>query len=155
LVQKSNLYHVEGQWDLTPYVKVFNLLVGADARVYELIPDGNNFVDFKRAIADRNTALADGSFGNNTYYKKFGGFVQLTKTFFDDKLKLNGSLRVDNNPEFTTKLTPRLAAVYTIAEKHNIRVTFQQGYRFPCIIRSVVLCKQWPCETRRYPTSDQ
>jgi iron complex outermembrane receptor protein len=43
------------------YVKVFNLLAGADARVYELIPDGNNFVDFKRAIADRNTVLADGS----------------------------------------------------------------------------------------------
>jgi iron complex outermembrane receptor protein len=137
LIQKSNLYHVEAQWDLSSYVKIFNLLVGADARVYELIPDGNNFVDFKRAIADRNTALADGSFGNNTYYKKIGGFAQLTKTFFGDKLKLNGSLRVDNNPEFTTKLTPRLAAVYTIAEKHNIRVTFQQGYRFPALFEAL------------------
>ena len=32
---------------LSKQVKYFNLLVGADARVYELIPDGNNFVDFK------------------------------------------------------------------------------------------------------------
>lgn len=137
LVQKSNLYHIEGQWDLTQYVKFVNLLVGADARVYELIPDGNNFVDFTRPIESRNTPLPDGSFGSNTYYKKFGGFVQATKTFFNDKLKLNGSLRVDDNPEFSAKVTPRLAAVYTVAEKHNFRFTFQQGYRFPALFEAL------------------
>src|SRR6478609_4203725 len=137
LVQKSNLYHIEGQWDLTQYVKFVNLLVGADARVYELIPDGNNFVDFTRPIESRNTPLPDGSFGNNTYYKKLGGFVQATKTFFNDKLKLNGSLRVDDNPEFSAKVTPRLAAVYTLAEKHNFRFTFQQGYRFPALFEAL------------------
>ncbi len=137
LIQKSNLFHMEGQWDLSNSVKVVNLLVGADARVYELIPDGNNFVDFKRAIADRNTPLKDGSFGNNTYYKKFGGFVQVSKTFFSDKLKLNGSIRADDNPAFSLKLTPRLAAVYTFNEKHNFRVTYQQGYRFPALFEAL------------------
>ncbi len=137
LIQKSNLYHIEGQWDLSKYIKVFNLLVGADARVYQLIPDGNNFVDFTRPIDQRNVALPDGTFGKNTYYKKFGGFAQVTKTFFDDKLKLNGSLRVDDNPDFTTKLTPRLAAVYTLDEKHNFRFTFQQGYRFPALFEAL------------------
>jgi iron complex outermembrane receptor protein len=137
LVQKSNLYHLEGQWDLTQYVKFVNLLVGADARVYELIPDGNNFVDFTRPIEARNTPLPDGSFGSNTYYKKFGGFVQATKFFFNNKLKLNGSLRIDDNPEFSEKLTPRLAAVYTLAEKHNFRFTFQQGYRFPALFEAL------------------
>ncbi len=137
LVQKSNLYHIEGQWDLSQTVKFVNLLIGADARVYELIPDGNNFVDFKRAIPDRNTALPDGSFGSNTYYKKFGGFAQVTKTFFTDKLKLNGSLRIDDNPEFSARLTPRLAAVYTFKEKHNFRFTYQQGYRFPALFEAL------------------
>ncbi|MBC7937115.1 MAG: TonB-dependent receptor [Rhizobacter sp.] len=137
LLQKSNLYHVEGQWDLTEKVKCFNLLIGVDARVYELIPDGNNFVDFKRPIADRNKQLADGSFGEKTYYKKFGGFVQLTKTFFEDKLKLWGSLRADYNPDFSTKFTPRIAVVYTLAEKHNLRFTFQQGYRFPALFEAL------------------
>ena len=137
LVQKSNLYHVEGQWDLSKQVKVFDLLIGADARVYEVIPDGNNFVDFKRPIADRNTPLADGSFGSNIYYKKFGGFAQVTKTLFDNKLKLWGSLRGDYNPEFTAKMTPRVAAVYTYKEKHNFRVTFQQGYRFPALFEAL------------------
>ena len=137
LIQKSNLYHVEGQLDLTKQVKYFNLLVGGDARVYALIPDGNNFVDFSRPIADRNTILPDGTFGKDTYYKKFGGFVQATKTFFNEKLKLWGSLRADYNPEFTAKLTPRLAAVYTVNEKHNFRVTFQQGYRFPALFEAL------------------
>jgi len=137
LIQKSNLYHIEGQLDLSRQVKYFNLLVGGDARVYALIPDGNNFVDFTRPIAERNTALPDGSFGNNTYYKKFGGFVQATKTFFNEKLKLWGSLRADYNPEFTAKLTPRIAAVYTASERHNFRVTFQQGYRFPALFEAL------------------
>ncbi|HMJ48441.1 MAG TPA: carboxypeptidase-like regulatory domain-containing protein, partial [Ferruginibacter sp.] len=42
LIQKSNLYHIEGQLDLSRQVKYFNLLTGADARLYSLIPDGNN-----------------------------------------------------------------------------------------------------------------
>ena len=137
LVQKSNLYHAEAQWDLTSQVKHFNLLAGADARIYELIPDGNNFVDFSRPINERNKALADGSFGDKVYYKKIGGFVQVTKTLFHEKLKLWGSLRADYNPEFSTKFTPRLAAVYTLNEKHNFRFTFQQGYRFPALFEAL------------------
>jgi outer membrane receptor protein involved in Fe transport len=137
LIQKSNIYHVEGQWDLTKQVKYFNLLIGADARVYELIPDGNNFVDFTRPIAERNIALKDGSFGDNTYYKKIGGFAQVTKTFFKEKLKLWGSLRADYNPEFDVKFTPRIAAVYTADKKHNFRFTYQQGYRFPALFEAL------------------
>ena len=137
LVQKSNLYHIEGQWDLSKKVKVFDLLIGGDARVYEVIPDGNNFVDFTRPIAERNKALADGTFGDNVYYKKMGGFTQITKTLFKEKLKLFGSVRYDYNPEFDPKLTPRIAAVYTVNDQHNFRVTYQQGYRFPALFEAL------------------
>ncbi len=137
LVQNSRLYHTEAQWDLSKQVKIFDLLIGGDARVYQIIPDGNNFVDFKRPIADRNKALPDGSFGKDVYYKKFGGFSQVTKTFFDEKLKLFGSVRLDYNPEFDPKFTPRLAAVYTVSDKHNFRVTYHQGYRFPSLFEAL------------------
>ena len=144
LIQKSNMYHIEGQWDLSKKVKFVDLLIGADARVYEIIPDGNNFVDFSRPIEDRNKPVAvDGKvidsndFGNNVYYKKFGGFAQVTKTFFDDKLKLWASVRGDYNPEFTLKFTPRFAAVYTVNKNHNFRATFQQGYRFPALFEAL------------------
>ncbi|HTE09850.1 MAG TPA: TonB-dependent receptor [Chitinophagaceae bacterium] len=137
LVQKSRLYHTEAQWDLSKKIKVVDLLVGGDARIYEIIPDGNNFVDFSRPIADRNTPLKDGSFGKNILYKKFGGFAQVTKTFFDERLKLFGSLRYDYNPEFDPKITPRLAAVYTVNKIHNFRFTFQEGYRFPALFEAL------------------
>ena len=137
LIQKSNTYHIEGQWDLTKAVKYFDLLVGGDARVYEVIPDGNNFVDFSRPIADRNKIEENGTYGKNVLYKKFGGFAQITKTFFDDKLKVFGSLRYDRNPEFEGKFTPRLAAVYTANKVHNFRFTYQQGFRFPALFEAL------------------
>ena len=137
LVQKSRLYHTEAQWDLSDKVKIFDLLIGGDARIYQIIPDGNNFVDFSRPIADRNKQLPDGTFGKDVYYKKFGGFTQVTKTFFDEKLKVFGSVRLDYNPEFDPKVTPRLAAVYTVNDKHNFRVTYQQGYRFPSLFEAL------------------
>ena len=144
LMQKSRMYHNEAQWDLSKYVKVFDLLIGGDARVYEVIPDGNNFVDFSRPIDERNKpVMVDGkvpdsnNFGSNVYYKKFGGFAQITKTFFNEKLKLFGSLRYDYNPEFDPKFTPRLAAVYTFKQRHNLRFTYQQGYRFPALFEAL------------------
>ncbi len=137
LIQKSRLYHTEAQWDLSKQVKVVDLLIGADARIYEVIPDGNNFVDFSRPIEERNKPDKFGGFGSNVYYKKFGGFAQVTRTFFDDKLKLFGSLRYDYNPEFNPKFTPRLAAVYTLEQNHNFRITYQQGYRFPALFEAL------------------
>lgn len=137
LMQKSRMYHTEAQWDLSNKTKVLNLLVGGDARIYQIIPDGNNFVDFTRPIAERNKPLKDGSFGNNVYYQKFGAFSQITKTFFEERLKLFGSLRFDYNPEFVPKFTPRIAAVYTVKQQHNFRVTYQQGYRFPALFEAL------------------
>ncbi len=137
LVQKSHMYNGEAQWDLSSKVKFVDLLVGADVRVYSITPDGNNFVDFSRPIADRNTPLADGTFGKDVIYKKYGAFTQVTKTFFDEKLKVFGSIRWDRNPYFDPKFTPRLAAVYTVNQNHNFRFTFQNGYRFPSLFEAL------------------
>ncbi|QDA61806.1 TonB-dependent receptor [Hymenobacter jejuensis] len=132
LWQRSRTYHTEGQWNLGPRVKWADVVLGADARVYEVIPDGNNFVDFSKPLSDRTTPG-----GNNQYYKKFGGFAQATKLFFADRLKLNASLRVDYNPEFNPKVNPRVAAVYTLAEKHNFRASYQNGWRFPALFEAL------------------
>ena len=137
LHQMSRMYHTDAQWDLSKKVKIVDLLVGADLRIYEIIPDGNNFVDFSRPVAERNTPLEDGSFGNNVYYTKYGFFTQVTKTLFNEKLKLFGSLRLDHNLEFNPKVNPRIAAVYTVAEKHNFRASFQNGFRFPSLFEAL------------------
>ncbi|HVZ25202.1 MAG TPA: TonB-dependent receptor, partial [Sediminibacterium sp.] len=137
LVQKSNLYHAEAQWDFTGQIRFAKILAGADCRVYELIPDGNNFVDFSRPLSERNTALPDGSFGKHIYYKKFGGFVQVTKTFWEEALKLTGSLRFDDNPAFKATLTPRIALVYTMHDQQSFRLTYQEGYRYPALFEAL------------------
>ena len=137
LKQKSRMYHSDIQWDLSEQVKVVDVLLGADFRIYEVIPDGNNFVDFSRPVAERNSPLSDGSFGNNVYYKKYGFFTQVTKTLFNEKIKISGSLRYDHNLEFDPKINPRIAIVYTVAEKHNLRVSLQNGYRFPALFEAL------------------
>jgi iron complex outermembrane recepter protein len=136
LWQYSNTYHAEFQYNFSK-IKWANILVGADYRLFEVIPDGNTFVDFSRPLAERTIADKNGSFGKNQHYTKYGGFAQVTRLFLNDKLKLSASARVDNNPEFSPKFNPRLAAVYTVAEKHNFRVSFQNGYRFPALFEAL------------------
>lgn len=137
LNQRSRMYHADLQWDISDKIKFFDLLVGADYRLYKVIPDGNNFVDFSRATADRNKPLADGSFGKTVQYTKYGVFAQGTKTFFDQRLKLVTSLRLDNNPDFSPKFNPRIALVYSVAQKHHIRASFQNGFRFPALFEAI------------------
>lgn len=137
LKQKSALYHVEGQYDLSKYVKIFDLQAGADYRQYLVTPDGNNFVDFSRPLSERNVPLPDGSFGEKQKYEKYGAFVQLTKRFFKDRLKLNASIRADRNPEFETKFNPRVAVVYSPKQNHNFRASFQNGFRFPSLFEAL------------------
>ncbi|WP_324671387.1 TonB-dependent receptor [Hymenobacter sp. GOD-10R] len=132
LTQRSRTYHTEGIWNLGQRIKFADVLVGADARVYQIIPDGNNFVDFSLPLTERNQPG-----GDYVYYKKFGGFAQATKLLLADRLKLTGSLRVDYNPEFTPKVNPRIAAVYTVAEKHNFRASYQNGWRFPSLFEAL------------------
>ena len=137
LHQMSRTYHTDLQYDFTGKITFIDLLVGADFRLYEVIPDGNNFVDFSRPVAERNTKLDDGSFGRNVHYTKYGVFAQVTKKLLDEKLKLFGSLRVDQNLEFNPKVNPRVAVVYTLSEKHNFRASFQNGFRFPALFEAL------------------
>jgi outer membrane receptor protein involved in Fe transport len=133
--QYSNTYHTDFQYNLSK-VKWANILVGADYRLFEVIPDGNTFVDFSRPLNERTVADKFGSFGKNQYYSKYGAFGQITKLFFDDKLKLSVSGRIDNNPEFSPKFNPRLAIVYTAAKNTTLGHLFKTVIAFqPCLKR--------------------
>jgi outer membrane receptor for ferrienterochelin and colicin len=134
--QYSNTYHADFQYNLSK-INWANILVGADYRLFEVIPDGNTFVDLSRPLAERTVADKNGSFGEKQYYRKYGAFAQVAKLFFDEKLKVSASARVDNNPEFSPKFNPRIAIVYTAAEKHNFRASFQNGYRFPALFEAL------------------
>jgi outer membrane cobalamin receptor len=61
---------------------------------------------------------------------EFGFFGQFSKTLAE-ALKLTASLRYDKNENFESQLTPRISAVYTFNETHNLRASFQTGFRNP------------------------
>lgn len=133
LWQRSHLFHGEAQYDASHWLKdKVGLLVGADYRVNAVIPDGNNFVDFSRAIQDR--ALPG---GNNVKYSKAGAFAQATKLLFEEKLKLVASIRYDHNYDFPGRWNPRIATVYSPTQNWNFRVSYQSGVRFPALFEAL------------------
>jgi hypothetical protein len=132
LTQRSRIYHADAQWDLTEKVNVVNLLVGADWRKYEVIPDGNNFVDFSKPLEQRTTPG-----GNNVYYTKYGLFAQASKDLLNEKLRITASLRMDHNLEFDPKLNPRIAAIYSLVPKQTLRFSYQNGFRFPALFEAL------------------
>lgn len=124
---KANLFHAEGQWNLTEeWLEKWRkhtgieILAGFDHRTYAIVPDGNYFIN---PVSD----------SQNLTYGKTGGFVQITKILFGEKLKLGATLRVDKADYFTTKLNPRFTAVYSPIQNHHFRASYQSGYRFPSI----------------------
>lgn len=112
---KSALYHAEAQYNLSDYVKVADVLVGASFRRYSLNSQGTIFADTTGAI------------GINEY----GGYLQVQKQLLKNVLKLTGSLRYDKNENFEGRFTPRFTALVKAAQDHNLRFSYQTAYRFP------------------------
>jgi outer membrane receptor protein involved in Fe transport len=111
----SQLYHVEGQYDLSDQVKVVNLQVGGNYRVFSMFTNGTLFDDKDNKIA----------------FHEYGIFAQASKEFFSQKLKLIASGRFDKNQNFQGRFTPRASAVYSPSDNHNFRASFQTGFRNP------------------------
>ncbi len=126
---KSYLLHTEGLTDLSNKLSPnlqkygFGLLAGFDYRNYFVIPDGNYFINPKES-------------GKNLTYWKAGGFVQLSKKFFDEKLKFILTLRGDKNQYFNFRFNPRGSMVYSLNEDNHFRISYQNGYRFPSLFEA-------------------
>jgi len=115
ILSQSKMYHAEGQYNFSDKIKVFDLLVGGNFRMYDMFTNGTLFDD-----KDKEILIKEG-----------GAFVQVSKTIFADKLKLTGSARYDKNQNFEGRLTPRASAVYSATKNHNFRTSFQTGFRNP------------------------
>ncbi|MHA7131453.1 carboxypeptidase-like regulatory domain-containing protein [Algoriphagus namhaensis] len=115
-VDKTNLYHVEGSYNLSDQIKFAEFIVGANYRVYQLNSEGTLFA------TDEN--------GDEFNIMEYGGYVQGTKRLFDDRFKLTASVRYDKNENFAGQWSPRISGVYT-AGNHNFRASYQTGFRIP------------------------
>jgi iron complex outermembrane receptor protein len=115
ILSQSKLYHVEGQYDFSRNVKVLEVLVGANIRRYDMFTNGTLFDDK----------------GGSIIIDEGGAFLQLGKKLLDERVKLAASLRYDKNQNFKGRFTPRASAVYSIAQDHHIRTSYQTGFRNP------------------------
>jgi len=112
---QSDLYHYEGQLNLTEYIKFVDVLVGASYRQYKINSEGTIFADTTGAIK----------------IKEYGGYIQLQKSLFNDFLKLTASGRYDKNENFEGRFTPRVTALIKVAKDNHFRLSYQMAYRFP------------------------
>lgn len=116
LVDRSALYHVHGEYlfDLNP----FKLTLGGNGRLYKPVSDGNIFSD-----------TADIKIENF----EFGLYGGLERNIWDDKIKLNATLRLDKNQNFDPILSPALSAVWNIDDNNILRASFASAIRNPTL----------------------
>lgn len=111
---QSNMYHGEVQYDFKNEIDFMELQAGGNFRMFALNSNGTIFPDTTGAIT----------------IKEFGAYVQAGKRL-TDAFKLSGSVRFDKNENFDGQINPRISGVYTIAKNHNLRASFQTGFRNP------------------------
>ena len=115
-VDKTNLYHFEGSYNLSDQIKFAEVVIGANYRIYQLNSEGTLFA------TDEN--------GDEFNIAEYGGYVQTSKKLFNDKFKLTASARYDKNENFAGQWSPRVSGVFTQGN-HNFRASYQTGFRIP------------------------
>lgn len=118
-LDKTGLWHAETKYNFSDLIdpSTVELIAGANVRRYDLNSEG--------------TLFALKSNGEEFNIDEFGGYVQASKDVLDNNLDLQGSLRYDKNEYFDGQITPRFSAVFTVVDNHNIRASFQRGFRIP------------------------
>ena len=116
-LDKSNLYHYEGSYNFENEIDVVDLVVGGNFRNFNLNSEGTLF------------ALEDN--GDEISFTEWGAYVQAKRSLLNDQLALQASVRYDKNEFFDGQFSPRFSAVYELVPDHNIRGSFQRGFRIP------------------------
>ena len=111
---QSRFLHAEGQYDFKNEIDFMNLQAGLSFRQYQLRSNGTIFDD-------------DGGVEIN----EFGGYLQGSKSFLEDRVKLTGSLRYDKNENFDGQFNPRISTVINTFDNQNLRASYQTGFRNP------------------------
>jgi outer membrane receptor protein involved in Fe transport len=115
LLDKSDLYSVEGNYNLTQYTKAFaDILVGANYKQFVLNSQGTLFADSLGPI----------------HTSEYGAYIQATRAV-TKAIKITASGRYDKNQNFEGRFTPRVTALVKVAENNNLRFSYQSAYRFP------------------------
>lgn len=115
LLDKSDLYALEGNYNLTHITKEFaDILIGANYKQFVLNSEGTLFADTAGTIK----------------ISEYGAYLQASREFMN-RFTLTLSGRYDKNQNFNGRFTPRATALIKLKENNNLRVSYQTAYRFP------------------------
>ena len=115
-LDRTDLWMIEGQYNLTEAIEVVDVLVGGNWKQYKLNSAGTLFAD---------------KVGDPIIINEYGAYAQVGWEAIKDRLRLTGSGRYDKNQNFKGRFTPRVTALVKVAPDQNIRLSFQTAYRFP------------------------
>jgi iron complex outermembrane recepter protein len=115
-LDKSALYHYEGSYNFKEQIDWADIVVGANFRTYALNSEGTLF-----------TLDPD---GEEISFSEYGGYAQIKKGL-SDKFDIQLSGRYDKNENFKGQFTPRVSMVWEFAKDHNLRGSYQTGFRIP------------------------
>jgi len=118
-IDNTNLKHLEGNYSFKDLIDFAEIQVGGSLRQYSLHSEGTIFTDSPDLSPIK--------------INEYGAYIQVSKKFMDDRLKLATSLRYDQQKNFDGNFSPRFSAVYSAGEnkEHNFRLSFQTGFRNP------------------------
>ena len=116
-LKDNGFYNLEIIYDLTDYVKFGGLQVGANFRHYN--------IGFHNGIMSNSPEL-NAEHGPLDPWE-YAVFMQATKWFFDERLKLQGALRFDESDSYGKNLSPSFSSVLKIKENQYMRFSFQQA----------------------------
>ncbi|WP_250433390.1 TonB-dependent receptor [Hanstruepera flava] len=114
----SKYYHADANYNFSHLTDFAEIQVGGSYRRYSLNSSGTIYTDTDGAIN----------------YSEYGVYTQIQKDFELSEsldLKLTGSVRYDKSELFDGFVSPRIAAGFTVNDNHNIRGSFQTGFRNP------------------------
>ena len=101
-----------------------NTAVGAQWRLY--LPNSEG------------SYLADAG-GEDIDATELGGYVQADYTTLNDRLRLVAAARVDDHSNYSTQLSPKASAVYTVTPSHKVRAGYNRAFKSPTILENYLL----------------
>ena len=114
----SKIYHTDANYNFGHLWDWAEVQLGGSYRQYELNSSGSIYTDKNGPIN----------------YEEFGLYTQVQKSAKlsnNVNMKLTGSLRYDKSELFDGFFSPRISAGFTINKNHNIRASYQTGFRNP------------------------
>ena len=115
ILDQSKANSVEFNYNLGDLVPTFDLSIGGSVREYVLRSNGSLFTDYDTPIKFNEIAF----------------YTQAQKELFEGAVKLTGSVRYDKSQFLEGHFTPRVGALFYLSPRHNIRASYQTGFRNP------------------------